>query len=382
MRIRDIKVRVFNYRSNVVRDEEGHTHPGEEHDARSALLTITADDGSEGHCFGPVRPQVIEEYVQPMVVGEDPYDREKIWQHMAHNQRGSGGAVNDRVLATVEMALWDLAGRKLKLPVYKLLGGYRDRVPAYGSTMCGDELRGGLATPDDYGRFAEWLVKRGYPAIKLHTWMPPVSFAPDPRMDVKACAAVREAAGPDIALMIDSYHGYSREECYYLGRELEKLDFYWFEEPMDEHKVSSYVWLAEQLSIPVLGPESAEGKMHTRAEWIVRKASDMTRAGVMDVGGIGPTMKIAHLAESHGVACEIHSPGAANLHVLGAMGIPGKFYERGLLHPFIDYEAPPPWLNSLDDPMDEDGFVPVPQGHGLGEDINFDYINDNLARGG
>ena len=76
-----------------------------------------------------------------------------------------------------QIRLWDLAGRKLGVPVWKLLGGYRDRVPAYGSTMCGDEIPGGLATPEDYARFAENLVRQGYQAIKLHTWMPPVSFS-------------------------------------------------------------------------------------------------------------------------------------------------------------------------------------------------------------
>jgi L-alanine-DL-glutamate epimerase-like enolase superfamily enzyme len=380
MKIVDLKVRTFNYISTIVRDDEGHTHPGGEHDAQASLLTITADDGTEGHSFGPVRQAAIDAFVKPLFVGRDPYDREKLWQHMVHNQRGSGGAMNDRVIATAELALWDLAGRKLGLPVYKLLGAYRDKVPAYGSTMCGDELRGGLSTPDDYARFAEWLVKRGYKSVKLHTWMPPIKWAPDPRMDVKACAAVREAVGPDIACTLDSYHGYSREEAYYIGRELEKLGYYWLEEPMNEHSTSSYVWLTEQLDIPILGPESAEGRVQTRAEWIVRKASDMTRAGVMDVGGIIPTMKIAHLAEAHGVACEIHSPGGGNLHVLGAMGIPGKWYERGLLHPFTDYEAPAPWLNSIIDPMDRDGFVPVPQRPGLGYDISFDYINGNLVK--
>ena len=379
MRIVDVNVRVFNYTSTIVRDDEGHTHPGEDHDARGQLLTVVCDDGSEGYSFGPVGPGVVTSFIKPLVVGEDPYFREKIWQHLVHNQRGSGGALNDRVLATFELALWDLAGRKLGLPVFKLLGAYRDKVPAYGSTMCGDEMRGGLSTPEDYARFAEWMVKRGYRSVKLHTWMPPIKWAPDPKMDVKACAAVREAVGPDIACTLDCYHSYSREDAYYVGRELEKLNYYWLEEPMDEHSTSSYVWLAEQLDIPILGPESAEGKAQTRAEWIVRGASDMTRTGVMDVGGIIPSMKIVHLAEAHGVSCEIHSPGGGNLHVLGAMAIPGKWYERGLLHPFTDYEVPPPWLNRIIDPMDKDGFVPVPQGPGLGYDINFAYINGNLV---
>lgn len=90
----------------------------------------------------------------------------KIWHELAHWQRGSASQLSDRALALVEQALWDWAGRKLGVPVHKLIGGFRDKVPAYGSTMCGDELPGGLATPEDYGRFAQTLVERGYKAIK------------------------------------------------------------------------------------------------------------------------------------------------------------------------------------------------------------------------
>ena len=91
-------------------------------------------------------------------------------------------------------------------------------------------------------------------------------------------------------------------------------------------------------------------------------------------------MKIVHLAESFEMAMEVHGGGAGNLHVLGAMGIPGEFYERGLLHPFIDYDEINPWLNSKIDDMDSEGYVHLPQAPGLGEDINFDYIEDNLVK--
>ena len=114
--------------------------------------------------------------------------------------------------------------------------------------------------------------------------------------------------------------------------------------------------------------------MQTRAEWIVRSASDISRGGVGDLGGITPLVKTAHLCESFGVRMEVHGNGAANLHVLCAMGIPGEFYERGLLHPFLDYEQPCSWLNALDDPMDAQGYVHLSQKPGLGHDINFDYI--------
>jgi len=383
MKITDVRVDVFRYESEIVEDDEGHQHPGPKQEAQSALLTVVTDEGAEGYGFGSpdlLRKSVIDRYLRPVLTGRDPMDREQIWQHLFHWQRLGWGALSDHAVAVAETALWDLAGRHIGMPVYKLLGGFRDRVPAYGSTMCGDELEGGLATPEDYARFAVQLVERGYRAIKLHTWMPPVSFSPDVKMDVKAAAAVREAVGPDVELMVDAYHYYSREEALHFGRELQKLDYYWFEEPMDEYSTSSYAWLADQLDIPVIGPEFAGGRHRTRAEWIARGAADIVRAGVPDVGGIGPTMKIAHLAESHGMSCEIHFAGAANLHVLGAISN-GRWYERGLLHPFLDYEQVPPWLNSLNDPMDDEGFVPVPSGPGLGEDINFDYIRANLVDG-
>lgn len=219
-----------------------------------------------------------------MLVGQDPFNRERIWQDLNHWQRGSAHQLTERALSFVEQALWDLIGRSLKMPVYKLLGGYRDTVPAYGSTMCGDDLPGGLSTPEEYAAFAEKLVARGYKAIKLHTRMPPISFAPNPKMDIKACAAVREAVGPDIDLMIDGYHWYSRAEALWIGKELEKLNFAWFEEPMEEDSMSSYAWLAENLSIPIVGPESFGGKHHMRAEWVKAGACDILRAGANGVG--------------------------------------------------------------------------------------------------
>lgn len=381
MKIVDVRVRVFTHQSSVVRDSDGHSHPGEPHTVRQALLTVVADDGTEGHCLSPVqvvRPHLIDGFVKTVLIGQDPFDREKIWQDLAHWQRGSTSQLTDRTLAIAEMALWDLAGRKLGIPVYKLLGAYRDKVPAYASTMCGDEIAGGLATPEDYGRYAEQLIARGYKAIKLHTWMKPVSFAPNPKMDVKACAAVREAVGPDVPLMLDAYHGYSRSDALWLGRQLQDLGYYWYEEPMNEFSVSSYAWLAANLDIPVIGPETADGKYFTRAEWIKAGACDITRTGVHDVGGIGPSMKIIHLAEAFGMQCEIHGGGPGNLTLCAAQKN-GRWYERGLLHPHYDYDAVPEYLHQRADTLDAEGFVHLSQAPGLGEDLNFDYIDAHLV---
>jgi L-alanine-DL-glutamate epimerase-like enolase superfamily enzyme len=208
--------------------------------------------------------------------------------------------------------------------------------------------------------------------------MPPVKFAPDVQMDIRACAAVREAVGPDVELMLDGYHNYSRTDALRIGRALEKLNFAWFEEMMNEQSTASYAWLAGQLDIPILGPESLSGKHYSRAEWVQSGACDILRAGVLGNGGISATMKVAHLAESFGMNCEVHGNGAANLTVCAAIKN-CRWYERGLLHPFLEYDDVPAYLNSLPDPMDADGFVHLSQKPGLGEDINFDYIEANTV---
>jgi L-alanine-DL-glutamate epimerase-like enolase superfamily enzyme len=383
MNIEQIKVRRFAYKTSTMRDSDGHSHPGPERDAIGACLTITCDDGAAGHVIAQpadLRDDLLGQFVRPVLEGADPLRIEKLWQALYKWQRGSGGRLTDRVLAAVELALWDLCGKALGQPVWKLVGGYRDRILAYGSTMCGDDLEGGLKTAADYGRFAEWMVKeRGYKAVKLHTWMPPIPGAPNVKLDYAACAAVREAVGPDIPLMLDPNHWYSRADALWLGRRLEELGYLWMEEPMEEASISSYQWLSTNLTaLNILGPESMQGKHWTRTEWAAKRACDMLRTGVWDVGGLGPSLKIAHIAEGFNMSCEVHGTGAGNLAVCAA--IPNTtFYERGLLHPFIDYERPPAHLRRIDDEMDAEGYVHLRDEPGLGQDIDHAYIDNHLV---
>ena len=366
----------FRYRSRVGRDEEGHAHPAPEHDKVQSLLRVRTSIGVDGYCFGG-SPETAA-VASRMTKGMNPLDREAIWTKLQQIQRLDFRAMHDRYLAAVDMALWDFAGRLTGLPVHKLLGGSREKVPAYASTMCGDDIPGGLGSPEDYAAFARECVAQGYTAFKLHTWMSP--YGPNLKRDIAACAAVRDAVGPDIRLMLDPHHHYTREEALYLGRALEELDYYWMEEPMDEHSTSSFVWLTQNLTLPICGPETAEGQFYTRAEWIVRGASDISRVGVSDVGGITPAMKTVHLCEAFRVRCEVHGGGSGNLQLLGAMAIPGEYYERGLLHPHVDFDAEKPWLKSVIDPVDREGNVPIPQRPGLGDEIDWDFIRDNLVK--
>lgn len=384
MKIESISAKIFRHKTNTVRDSDGHGHPGPESETTSALLTITTDTGVSGHVVTrtpDVDEGILNRFVRPNLIGQDPLCTDGLWYKMYKWQRLGGGLLTDRVLCTIDLALWDLKGKAAGMPVWKMLGGCRPKILAYGSTMCGDDLEGGLATPEDYARFASWMVhERGYKAVKLHGWMPPIPGAPDPRKDYQACAAVREAVGPDIPLMLDPHHFYSRTDTLWLANKLAELDFRWMEEPMEEASMSSYKWLTQNTKLNILGPETMTGKHWTRAEWVKHDACDLVRAGVSDVGGISPAMKIAYMAESFHMNCEMHGTGAGNLAV--ALAIPNtSFYERGLIHPFIDYDKPKEYQNRIDDEMDADGYVHGRQDPGLGQDLNMEYIDGNLVNG-
>ena len=107
------------------------------------------------------------------------------------------------------------------------------------------------------------------------------------------------------------------EEAIKVGRELEKLDFYWYEHPMPEYRVESYVRLSRELSIPILSPEIVAGGVFSRAEWILRGAGDMSRIDVVR-GGITGARKTAIVCEAYGLRCEMHMAGWGNLQVCGA----------------------------------------------------------------
>ena len=97
MKIADINVQTFQYRSGVIRDSEGHGHPGPEHDASQSIISITTDDGAVGYCFGNIAQGVLENLVKPILIGEDPFYRERIWQALKERQRLNLTSLHDRV---------------------------------------------------------------------------------------------------------------------------------------------------------------------------------------------------------------------------------------------------------------------------------------------
>ncbi len=355
-------------------------------EVRQTLTKVITDEGLEGYYFGgaghgdmdgisPEQASILEGRLKNLVLGQDPFDREKIWHWMWTAHR-----IPENLMSILDLALWDLQARAFDIPLYKLLGGCRDRVKAYASTYPN------MGSPQDYADHALECKNIGYTHYKIHPYYfwDPSTGQPDPgrpshiKEDIEACRLIRDAVGDDMILSYDPWGTYrTYQEAYRVGRVLEELNFYWYEHPMPEYRVAPYKKLCNELSIPILSPEIIEGSIFSRADWILRGASDMTRIDVLR-GGVTGVKKMAGIAEAYGIKCEIHMSGYANLQLLGSTSEDVcEFYERGLVAPGIDCNDTPPYMNSLGDPLDSDGYVKLPQHPGMGYDINWDYIESN-----
>ncbi len=385
MKITDIRIKTF--RTYADRWDVGHALPVPKADLMQTILAIETDEGVTGYYLGGgshgdaeglniVDQQMIRGRILPLLRGQDPFDREMVWKWLWVAN------IPENVASVIDNAMWDLAGRAFNQPVHKLMGGAgREKVKAYASTYPN------IGVPRVYAEHALACKNEGYQAYKIHPhyfWNPETG-QPTPgrpsniKADIETCHLVREAVGPDYVLMFDPWGTYmSMEEAIQVGRELEKLNFYWYEHPMPEYRVESYVRLSRELSIPILSPEIAAGGVFSRAEWMLRGAGDMSRIDVVR-GGITGARKTAIVAEAYGLRCEMHMAGWGNLQVIGATSEDtSEYYEKGLLAPGVDYDAPHPYLRTTCDRIDAEGFVHMPKGPGMGYEIEWDYIDDNL----
>jgi L-alanine-DL-glutamate epimerase-like enolase superfamily enzyme len=381
VKITDLQVIPFR----VSRRDFRHGEVRPDVDVVQTLTKVMTDEGAEGYYLGgrghgdqdgllADQRAVLEGRIKSLIIGEDPFDRERFWHWLWVAN------IEENLISVLDMALWDLQARHFGVPVYKLLGGCRDKVKAYASTYPN------MGTPEDYAQHALACKRQGYTHYKIHPYYfwDPVKREPDPgrpshtEKDIEVCRVVREAVGDDMVLSFDPWGTYRTfEEAIRVGRVLEELNFYWYEHPMPEYRVSAYEKLCRELHIPILSPEIAAGSLYTRADWILRGASDISRIDVLR-GGISGVKKMTAVSEAFGVKCEIHMSGFANLQILGSTSEDiCEYYERGLLAPGIDYEMPPPYLEATCDPMDQDGYVHLPSEPGMGYRIIWDYIEEN-----
>ena len=346
------------------------------------ILRITTDEGIEGNNFlsypgpGPAAiAQQIVTFIKPLLVGADPLDIGAHWRRMA----GLSHFVSPIAMGVVDVALWDIAGKAAGLPVHRLLGTCRDRIPAYFSS-------GHHATAKAYADEAVYWQEQGWQGYKLHPprapWLtaPPLPVA----VDIDACAAVREATGDDMTLMLDPSWSYDYPQALTVGQAIQDLGYYWYEDPLPRSDIHGYQRLKQQLYIPILATEVTPGGLTALPPWITGQATDFLRGDVVITGGITGLMKVAHLAEAFGMNCEVHDGynamnNVACLHVIMAIDNCDWFevlaFNRSGDHSLehLSYGLAEPFR------VDPEGNVHAPAAPGLGAEIDWPLINSSVS---
>ncbi len=380
MKISEIELISFSITATGRRTKWGYGEQGPERQVQYAITRIATDNGLEGYSeqgypyFYSPQQDEIDNLVKPLLMGEDPLDRERLWQLMARHRGFSEGLVGN-----IDCTLWDLAGKMTGLSISRLLGRARNKIKAYASTAPN------LGTPEDYAKHALDCKRAGYKAYKVHAniyWDPiKKEAAPGrpafPKEDVDICRAVREAVGYDMVLMLDPWGIYTLDEAIWVGRKIEELDYYFYEHPMHERQIEPYRKLCSELKIPICGPELAPEGVFSRAEWALQRATDIGRTDI-NFGGITGVRKTVDMYEALGMKCEIHVGGFGNGQIMSATSEDTcEYYERGLLGLDMVDTPTPPYLKTPCDPMDEDGNVLLPDGPGLGYELDWDYIDSH-----
>jgi D-galactarolactone cycloisomerase len=351
-------------------------------DKRSALLVeIATDEGITGWGEAGVpghkaTAAVISEILKPLLIGQDPFDREVLWERMYAKMRdyGQKGIPIDAI-SGIDIALWDVMGKALGLPVHKLLGGaMRDQVMAYATGLYYKESP---RLMEELVQEALDYVKEGFRAVKMKIGGLPLA------QDLANVRAVREAIGPEILLMVDANHAYNTVTAIQVGRELEKSQVFWFEEPVIPEDLQGYLEVKEALDIPIAGGECEYTRFGFR-DLISRRAVDIVQPDTCRVGGLSEAKKIAALSSAWGVPYFPHVWGtpvamAAALHLMATLPEvplcrnPLPFYQTPALefdrtpHPIREELTTQPF--SL-----ERGWVRIPTSPGLGVEVREEVL--------
>ncbi|WGF88569.1 mandelate racemase/muconate lactonizing enzyme family protein [Marinivivus vitaminiproducens] len=293
---------------------------------RSAIVRITTEDGVVG--YGEASPMqgglhslgIIERDLTPGLIGADPFDQAVLHDRLYHRniKLGPEGALTG-ALAAVDIALWDIKGKLLGLPVYKLLGGaWRTEIPFYAS-IGGNAAR----TVDETVRVVESRWKAETPAaIKIRRDGDRSRLDLDIPGDLAKARAVRALVGDDYPLAFDANNGYSVGGAIRVGRALEELGYIWFEEPVQHYDVRGMGEVAQRLDITV----SAAEQTYTQQALVdmIRAGVRMVQPDIVKMGGITGLMQCAAVCYAHGVELVPHQTQptiahAANLHVLATL---------------------------------------------------------------
>jgi galactonate dehydratase len=328
----------------------------------------------------------LEEAVPNHILGTDPFDIESLVHRMTRHDYARAGEIAMSALATVEIACWDIQGKALELPVYKLLGGaVHDRIKAYANGWYQVER-----TPEEFHAAAKRVVARGYQALKLDPFGAGM-FELDPGETARSMAlveAVRDAVGPEVEILVEMHGRFSASTAIRIADLLAEFRPSWIEEPVPPENLRALAKVAAHTDIPIATGE----RMHTRFDYrelFESQAADIIQTDITHSGGLLEAKKLAGAAETHYLLMAPHNVGgpistAANLH-LAATTVNFKIQEyfNDFADPFVAECEP-----GL--PKVVDGYFPLPTAPGLGISLNRDAIaahprqrvNFNLFRSG
>lgn len=278
------------------------------------VSTVTTDAGISGTGFaytlgigGTALRELVDTYLTPLVLGVDPQDVERIWTRCWWELHALGSAGMTRfALAVIDIALWDILAKHAGVPLYRLLGGSRDRIPAYGSGInmhldgepLLDQMRG--------------FLSRGYRGVKMKVGRD------NPEEDVERVGSVRRLIGPGVRLMLDANQKWTAGEAIRRTAHLRQFDPFWLEEPILADDRVGHVHVRQATGVPVAIGET----LYTRyefADYMRAGAVDIVQADITRVGGFTEWIKIARLAEGFNLPVAPHFMMELSVHALCAV---------------------------------------------------------------
>jgi galactonate dehydratase len=316
----------------------------------------------------------LEHAIPAHVVGSDPFEIESLVQRMFRLDYDRTGEIAMSGIATIEMACWDLMGKALGEPVYRLLGGaVRPQVKAYANGWYRVER-----TPEEFHVAASAVVARGYRGLKVDPFgAGNMQLDRDERLrSLGLVEAVRDAIGPDVELMIEMHGRFTPSLAIAISRELEPFDPTWIEEPVPPENLKALAKVSVRVNLPVATGE----RLHTRYEFrelFELQAADIIQPDIAQFGGLLEAKKLAATAETHYLLVAPHNVGgpiatAAALHFAACTS---NFM---ILEHFNDFADP--WLHDVIPGLpsvDRDGYFPLPTAPGLGVEIDWDGVAEH-----
>ena len=282
MKIKKISTHILQY---SLKEELGYSQ--QYYNKRTAhLIEVTTDEGSTGwgECFGPgniavANKCIVEKVIQPLILGLDPLNRDVIW-HMVYNLLRDHGqkGMPIQALSGIDIALWDIAGKVANMSISKLIGGrYREKVEVYGYGMM--LRRENLDTlVKRFSLESQKIKSEGFVATKMKVGL-------GPKKDIKLAESVRKGVGDDYPFMVDANHCYTSSDALFVGRALEEMDVYWFEEPVPPEDIEGYKEIKLKLNIKISGGETEFARWGWN-QFLQNRCVDIAQQEVCALGGI------------------------------------------------------------------------------------------------